>query len=207
MFSIQKNNNNAVLAKISLDESPLLRYNFNIKQHLRSELNTMPYESLECAIDAAARALITALREKKMTFATAESCTAGMIAARMGDYAGVSDVLLGGVVSYANEVKTNVLGVPEEVLSTVGAVSEECARYMADGARRVTGADVAVSVTGIAGPGGAVPGKPVGTVCFGVSTSSGTKTETVYFPETAERGEIRRMTVVHALELTRAEIE
>ena len=167
----------------------------------------MDHKKLDGDIDLAARALITKLREKNLLFATAESCTAGMICARMGDYAGVSDVLLGGIVSYANNVKTDVLGVPEEVLASVGAVSEECARYMADGARRVTGADVAVSVTGIAGPDGGTREKPVGTVCFGVSTANGTRTETVHFSPTAERGEIRRMTVVHALEMARVEIE
>ena len=167
----------------------------------------MNYEELDNETDIAARALIDVLREKKLLFATAESCTAGMICARMGDYAGVSDVLLGGIVSYANKVKTDVLGVPEEVLASVGAVSEECARYMADGARRVTGADITVSVTGIAGPDGGTREKPVGTVCFGVSTANGTKTETVHFPEAAERGEIRRMTVIHALNLARNEIK
>ena len=167
----------------------------------------MTYEKLDCEIDVAARALIDALREKNLLFATAESCTAGMICARMGDYAGVSDVLLGGVVSYANNVKTDVFGVPADVLASVGAVSEECALYMADGARRVTGADIAVSVTGIAGPDGGTQEKPVGTVCFGVSTAHGTKAETVHFPESSERGEIRRMTVLHALDLAKKEIE
>ena len=161
----------------------------------------MDYEIIEQEINDAAAALIGVLREKNMTFATAESCTAGMISARMGDFAGVSDVLLGGVVSYANEVKMNVLGVPENVLATVGAVSEECAKHMAEGARRATGAGVTVSVTGIAGPGGGTAKKPVGTVCFGVSTADGTHTETAHFPPDADRGMIRRMTVRHALKL------
>lgn len=167
----------------------------------------MDYTELDKRTDVAARALIDVLREKKMTFATAESCTAGMIAAKMGDYAGVSDVLLGGIVSYANEVKVNVLGVPESVLASVGAVSEECARYMADGARRLTGASATVSVTGIAGPGGGTAEKPVGTVCFGVSTERGTVTETVHFPDSAERGEIRRLTVERALTMAREAIQ
>ena len=167
----------------------------------------MDYEMIEQEINDAAEALISVLREKNMTFATAESCTAGMISARMGDFAGVSDVLLGGVVSYANEVKMNVLGVPENVLATVGAVSEECAKYMAEGARRATGADVTVSVTGIAGPGGGTEKKPVGTVCFGVAAADGTHTETAHFPSDADRGMIRRLTVKHAMEIAAAAIE
>ncbi len=161
----------------------------------------MEYSDIEREIDCAARELIALLKTNRMTIGTAESCTAGMISARLGDYAGVSDVLLGGIVSYANEVKMNVLGVPESVLASVGAVSEECAKHMADGARRVLGADIAVSVTGIAGPGGGSTEKPVGTVCFGVSDAGGTRTETVHFPQNAERGMIRRMTVLHALRL------
>lgn len=167
----------------------------------------MDTSELDRQIDLAARELYEKLKEKNLLFSTAESCTAGMITARMGDIPGVSDVLLGGIVSYANNVKTDILGVPAQVLASVGAVSEECARYMADGARRITGADITVSVTGIAGPDGGTREKPVGTVCFGVSAAGGTKTETVHFSETAERGEIRRMTVIHALELARAETE
>ena len=162
----------------------------------------MDYKTIEKEIDAAAAELIDELRARGLTFATAESCTAGMISAKMGDFAGVSDVLLGGIVSYSNGVKMKVLGVPEAVLASVGAVSEECARYMAEGSRRATGADVAVSVTGIAGPGGGTANKPVGTVCFGVATAEGTHTETAHFPPDADRGMIRRMTVSHALGIT-----
>lgn len=143
--------------------------------------------------------LIDELRKNGMTFATAESCTAGMIASRVGDIAGASDVLLGGIVSYANSVKENVLGVPHDVLVTYGAVSEECARYMAEGARRVTGADIAVSVTGIAGPGGGTPEKPVGTVCFGISDANGTDTVTVHFNGRNDRSKVRRLTVARAM--------
>jgi len=161
----------------------------------------MAYEMLETEITAAAEALTGLLREKKMTFATAESCTAGMIASRLGDIAGVSDVFVGGIVSYANEVKKNVLGVPRDVLASFGAVSEPCAEAMAKGARRLCGSSLAVSVTGIAGPAGGTKEKPVGTVCFAVSDERGTATETVRFDENADRGTIRRLTVLHALEL------
>jgi nicotinamide-nucleotide amidase len=151
------------------------------------------------AKNAVVLAMIGELRKRGMTFATAESCTAGMIAARVGDIAGCSDILLGGIVSYANSVKENVLGVPGEVLRDYGAVSEPCAKYMAEGARRVTGADIAVSVTGIAGPGGGTPEKPVGTVCFGIADADGTEAFTVRFNGKNDRSKIRRLTVARAM--------
>jgi len=102
-------------------------------------------------------------------------------------------------VSYANEVKMNVLGVSEEVLRTRGAVSEECAAQMAEGARRTLGCDIAVSVTGIAGPGGGTSEKPVGTVCFGLADKNGTVTETRRFGSFSDRGRVRRLTVTCAI--------
>lgn len=98
--------------------------------------------------------------------ATAESCTGGLIGDRLTNVPGASKVYLGGVVAYSNDVKRRVLGVPDTVLDRHGAVSEETARAMALGAARVFGADAAVGVTGIAGPGGGTPGKPVGLVCI-----------------------------------------
>lgn len=151
------------------------------------------------AKNAVVLTLIDELRRHGMTFATAESCTAGMIASRVGDIAGASDVLLGGIVSYANSVKENVLGVPHDVLTTYGAVSEQCACHMAEGARRATNADITVSVTGIAGPGGGTPEKPVGTVCFGISDKNGTETHTVHFNGRNDRSKIRRLTVARAM--------
>lgn len=143
--------------------------------------------------------LIDSLRQHGAVLATAESCTAGMISSRIGDIPGASDVLLGGVVSYANEVKEHVLGVPGEILQTVGAVSEPCAAKMAEGVRRITGADIGISVTGIAGPGGGTAEKPVGTVCFGLSDRDGTVTETVQFGYKSDRAKIRRLTVARAM--------
>ncbi len=104
------------------------------------------------------------LRERGLTLATAESCTGGLVAARLTAIPGSSDVFLGSVVAYANSVKTSQLGVPEELLATFGAVSAETAAAMAEGARTRLGADVAVSVTGVAGPGGGTAEKPVGLV-------------------------------------------
>ena len=114
------------------------------------------------------------LKEKHWTMATAESCTGGRIAERMTALPGVSAVYRGGVVSYWSSVKNGVLGVPQEVLDTYGAVSEECARAMAEGARTVTGADIAVSVTGVAGPAPDERGVEVGIVYIGLATPTGT---------------------------------
>jgi len=124
--------------------------------------------------EAAAEALLRAFAEKKKTLCAAESCTGGMIGAMITAVPGASAVFWGSVVSYANEVKMRALGVKEETLAACGAVSEETAREMAEGARRLCGADAAVSVTGIAGPGGGSAEKPVGTVCFAVSTEGKT---------------------------------
>ncbi|MCX7568604.1 competence/damage-inducible protein A [Tumebacillus sp. DT12] len=117
------------------------------------------------------------LRAKGQTMATAESCTGGMIATMITDVPGCSDIFWGSVVSYHNDVKHGVLGVEESVLREHGAVSSQCARQMAEGARRTTGADWAVSVTGIAGPGGGTKEKPVGLVFVGVAGPNGTTVE------------------------------
>ena len=114
------------------------------------------------------------LKERGWTMATAESCTGGRIAERMTALPGVSAVYRGGVVSYWSSVKADVLGVPQEILDTYGAVSEECARAMAEGACKVTGADIAVSVTGVAGPDPDERGVPVGIVYIGLATPDGT---------------------------------
>ena len=114
--------------------------------------------------------------------ATAESCTGGTIAARLTSQAGSSAYFVGSVVSYANDVKHRVLGVPEDVLENPGAVSEPTARAMAEGVRELLGATHAVSTTGIAGPDGGTPRKPVGTVYIGIATPAGTRVEHHVFP-------------------------
>lgn len=144
-----------------------------------------------------AQRVIDAARERSLTLATAESCTGGLISAALTDVPGSSEAVLGGIVSYANEVKRDSLGVPEEVLSEHGAVSEQTACAMAQGAREALGADIAVSVTGIAGPGGAVPGKPVGTVWIGVSCAQGTAARLHHFE--GDRDAVRAQTVEAAL--------
>lgn len=119
---------------------------------------------------------------RPITLATAESCTGGGVAARITSIAGSSDYFLGGIVTYSNTAKVNMLGVSEETLESRGAVSAECAREMAEGARRAFGVDLAVSTTGIAGPGGTTARKPVGLVYIALATPEGTQSEEFRFP-------------------------
>ncbi len=117
-------------------------------------------------------ALATRLRARGWHLATAESCTGGLIAAACTAVAGSSDWFECGLVTYGNRAKQQLLGVPEALLMRHGAVSEEVARAMAEGAWRRGGVELAVAVTGIAGPGGAVPGKPVGTVWLALAVAA-----------------------------------
>ena len=142
------------------------------------------------------------LKEKGWTFATAESCTGGRIAARITALPGSSSVYRGGVVSYWSEVKADVLGVPQELLDTYGAVSEEVARAMAQGARRLTGADLAVSVTGVAGPDSDDRGNPVGLVYIGLDTPTGTYCRQMR-PARRTRERIQEMASNHAYDVMR----
>ncbi|MBF9033633.1 nicotinamide-nucleotide amidohydrolase family protein [Rhodobacterales bacterium HKCCE2091] len=129
--------------------------------------------------------------------ATAESCTGGLIAGALTDIAGSSDVVERGFVTYSNAAKVEMLGVRPETLDATGAVSEDTAREMAEGAVARSRADIAVAVTGIAGPGGSEH-KPEGRVCFGLSGPAGTVTETVEFGAIG-RANVRAATVAHAL--------
>ncbi len=140
-------------------------------------------------------------RARGLKLATAESCTGGMVASRLTDVPGSSDVVLGGVVAYANEVKTSELGVPEALLREHGAVSVEVAAAMAKGVRARLGADVGIAVTGVAGPGGGSDEKPVGLVHHHVSSPDGEKGATFSLP--ADRPTIRARATVAALHLTR----
>ena len=117
-----------------------------------------------------------------ITVATAESLTGGNVSARITAISGSSGYFLGGIVAYSNAAKASLLGVSEETLATRGAVSVECAREMAEGARRAFGADVAVATTGIAGPGGATERKPVGLVYIALASPNGVTTEEFHFP-------------------------
>lgn len=144
---------------------------------------------------------IDLLREHGQTCAFAESCTGGLAASSMVRIAGASDVVKGGVVSYANDVKAEVLGVSRDVLATEGAVSEACARAMAEGCRTLTGADVAVSITGIAGPDGGTPERPVGTVWFATASTEATTATVRHFKGSRHR--IQQLAAFTAIDLLR----
>jgi nicotinamide-nucleotide amidase len=134
----------------------------------------------------------------KTKIALAESCSGGLIGAALTDVPGVSSVFAGSAVCYDNEAKISLLGVPRSVLDEYGAVSEECAKAMAEGAARIFGVPCSLAVTGIAGPGGATPEKPVGTVCFALRSLSGLSTWTKRFH--GDRSSVRRWTVAFGLE-------
>ncbi|MBR9842261.1 MAG: CinA family protein [Rhodobacteraceae bacterium] len=142
---------------------------------------------------------LAAARARGWQIATAESCTGGMVSAALTDVPGSSDVFERGFVTYTNTAKTEMLGVREATLATHGAVSEEVAREMALGALVNSDADLAVSITGIAGPGGS-EFKPEGRVCFGIATASGCSTETIEFGALG-RTEVRNAARNHALDL------
>ncbi len=142
-------------------------------------------------------ALIDTLKERGLTVSSAESCTGGNIAHSITSVAGSSAVYNGSVVSYSNNMKMEVLGVDGEAIRTLGAVSEEVATMMADGVAKVANTDCSVSTTGIAGPGGATPGKPVGTVCIGIHTPSGTVSKRYHF--NGNRAEVIERATVKAL--------
>jgi nicotinamide-nucleotide amidase len=141
--------------------------------------------------------VLAACRSAGLRLATAESCTGGLIAARLTDVAGSSDVVERGFVTYSNEAKSELLGVPMALIQRVGAVSEEVARAMAEGALARSRADIAIAVTGIAGPGGATPNKPVGLVHLACARRGGATThERQVFP--GDRAAIREASVMRA---------
>lgn len=152
---------------------------------LRAELGDNAYGTGE---DDLARLLLDECRRRRQTIVVAESCTGGMIGERITAIPGSSDVFLGGVIAYANRLKSE-LGVSDRILEEHGAVSEETVRAMAHGARERLGADLAVAVSGVAGPGGWSPDKPVGTVWFGFAGQSGVEAVRYVFPGT--RQEVR----------------
>jgi nicotinamide-nucleotide amidase len=144
------------------------------------------------------------LRDRGWTAATAESCTGGMVAARLTDVAGSSQAFVGGVVAYSDELKMGLLGVPADLLARHGAVSPEAAQAMATGARERLGADVAVSVTGVAGPGGGSPEKPVGLVYLHVSSPAGEDERRMDVP--GGRDIVRARAATAALQMLRAHV-
>lgn len=148
-------------------------------------------------IDLAAR-VGNALQSKNLLLVTAESCTGGGIAQAVTEIAGSSEWFDCGFVTYSNASKTDMLDVSAALIALHGTVSEEIAAAMAEGALANSNAHVAIATTGIAGPGGAVPGKPVGTVCFAWSMHGNTHTERLVFQ--GDRQSVRQQTVAHALQ-------
>ena len=143
--------------------------------------------------------LVKKLTEKRLHIATAESLTGGMISEMITDVPGASGVLELGVCSYSNRIKHEVLNVPQDILDRFTEYSSETARAMAKGVRLAAGADIAVSTTGIAGPGGDLPGKPVGSVWIGISTAEGESAKEYHF--TGSRDDVRRAAALEALSL------
>ena len=148
---------------------------------------------------ALAARLLELCRAQGMTLSTAESCTGGMTGAAITEIPGSSEAYLGGFITYSNQAKRQLLGVAAATLEAHGAVSEPVAAQMAAGARRALGATLAVSVTGIAGPGGSEH-KPEGRVCFGLAHTGGIATQTVDFGALG-RARVRTAATRHALEL------
>ena len=151
-------------------------------------------------------AVLDLLKAAGLTMGTAESCTGGLIAKRLTDVPGSSAVFKGGVVSYCNEIKANILGVPQEMLNEYGAVSEPVAKAMAEGARRVLNCDVAVAVTGVAGPGSDEKGNPAGLVYIAMATPERTDIRVMTLSG-ATRQRVRTTAAHHALDMTRRYLE
>ncbi len=141
------------------------------------------------------------MKEKNLTLAAAESCTGGLLAKRFTDLPGASAVFLGSIVSYSASAKRDVLGVPAQILEEKGTVSEETARYMAEGARRVLGADIAISITGVAGPELDEKSNPVGLVYAALATRDGTYVRCVHVGR--DRNWVRIMASLHGLDMAR----
>jgi nicotinamide-nucleotide amidase len=140
-------------------------------------------------------------RQDRLTLAAAESCTGGIVAARLTSVPGSSDVFVGGMVAYDNRIKRDLLGVPGEILERHGAVSAEAAAAMANGARKALGTDAAVAVTGVAGPGGGTPDKPVGRVYLHAAGPRGEQAVELHLP--GDRDAVRRRAAASALHLVR----
>jgi nicotinamide-nucleotide amidase len=148
-----------------------------------------------------AKDVIAALKVGNLTIATAESCTGGLIAGALTSISGSSDVVYGGFVTYANEAKIAMVGVPYGLLKQFGAVSKEVAIAMAEGAMAAAGTHISVAVTGIAGPNGGSKEKPVGLVHFAVATEEETRHLKKSFDPTWSRDQIRQASVIEALRL------
>jgi nicotinamide-nucleotide amidase len=156
---------------------------------------------------ALAHSTLAVCRARHLMIATVESCTGGLVSAALTAIAGSSDVFDRGFVTYSNEAKQEMIGVPGEIIARFGAVSEECARAMAEGALRHSRADVAVSITGIAGPGGGTPQKPVGLVWIACAMKgAATQAQRLNLAD-RDRAQIRRSAAISALEMVVAQLD
>ena len=149
--------------------------------------------------------IVTTLTQKGLTLSSAESCTGGMVASTIVDYPGASNVFMCGIVSYSNDAKMKFLGVKPETLQQHGAVSAETAAEMCAGVARASGTNIGISTTGIAGPGGATPTKPVGTVYLGICINGEVKTR--HLQLTGTRTEIRQQTTKTLLDDLKSAID
>jgi nicotinamide-nucleotide amidase len=167
-----------------------------LEAEIRSRTGNLCYGSDD---DSLASVVLAALRQRGQNLAVAESCTGGGLGGALAAVPGASDVFLGGVIAYANSVKQQLLGVPADTLAAHGAVSDPVALAMAAGARRVTGADWAIAVTGVAGPGGGTADKPVGLVHIAVAGPQGSNSAGVRFGASRGRSWIQTLTAGEAL--------
>jgi nicotinamide-nucleotide amidase len=177
-------------------EAEALRLLDATEAELRQRTGTLCFgcddQSLACVV-------LEQLRQRKQTLAVAESCTGGGLGAELTAIPGSSDVLLGGVIAYSNAVKRNLLGVSAELLEQFGAVSDPVAQAMAEGARRLTGSDWSMAVTGVAGPGGGSTEKPVGLVHIAVAGPDGCVSSPIRLGESRGRDWVRTVSVGEAL--------
>lgn len=173
-----------------------------MEKEIRSRLGYNIYGEGETSLEEVVGKLLV---DKKMTISTAESCTGGMVAATLINYAGISEVFMEGAVTYSNEAKMRRLGVKQETLDNFGAVSEECAREMAEGIAKAANTRIGVSTTGLAGPDGGTNKKPVGLVYIGLSIDGETKVKKFNFK--ASRQRVRTRTMMILLDWIRRELE
>ena len=187
-----------VTAKSQSEEEAARMCDEVIAQIMESEIGPLVY-----AIDAETmeRVMVDNLRERNKTIAVAESCTGGLIAKRITDVSGCSDVFVGGCITYSNELKQKLLGVRAETLEKFGAVSAQTAVEMAKGVRERTGSDIGISATGIAGPGGGSEEKPVGTVYIGISTEKGEEWRKLSLSPRRNREYIRTVSATNAYDM------
>ena len=172
-----------------------------VENQIRDRLGIYVYGEGNISLEAVVAELLI---EKGLTIATAESCTGGLLSARLVNYPGISSVFMEGIISYSNQSKVRLLGVKPETLGKYGAVSEEVAKEMAEGVRRIAGTDIGVSITGVAGPDGGTETHPVGLAYIGICINGVTKIKKIN--TSGSRSRIRNRLANTALDLIRREI-